>query len=241
MKISVIIPTLNEAHLISDAVSSAWNCGAGEVIVVDGGSSDETIALAKSENCQLIQSETGRGIQINAGAKVATGQILLFLHADTKLDASGGQQILDSIAAGHLCGAFKQRIEARGMLFRWVEFGNAQRVRWLKMAYGDQGIFVMRKLFAQLGGFDEIPIMEDFSFSRKLKQNGHQIQLLNGPLKVNARHWRRAGVVRQTITNWSTIWRYLNGARPEELLRSRELNATKKTIPKRYRSEKSDT
>ena len=166
MKISVIIPTLNEAQNVAQAVQSAWACGADEVIVADGGSNDDTLAISSGLDCVTTRSNSGRGLQLNSGAESATGDVLLFLHADSRLASSGCEQIRSMLANADLhCGAFRQSIESKKLVYRWIEFGNSKRVSQLSMAYGDQGIFVRRHLFDEVGGFDEIPLMEDFSFS----------------------------------------------------------------------------
>ena len=219
MKISAIIPTLNEAPNIETSIRRAWECGADEVIVCDGGSTDTTVEIASQSKCALVDSNAGRGIQLNTGAAAATGDVLLFLHADTWLEKDGCQQIrkcIDQVDCE--AGAFKQRIESSGFIYRIIEFGNGLRVRRLSMAYGDQGIFVTQKLFQKLGGFEDMPLMEDFSFSRRLKKHS-RYKLLDGPLHVSARRWKQNGALRQTFRNWRTIWAYKFGAKSEDLAR----------------------
>lgn len=217
MKISVIIPTLNEATIIESSLRRAWECGADEVVVCDGGSSDATLSIASS-NCTLVESEPGRGIQLNAGARIATGEVLLFLHADNWLTRDGCQQIRNSASLFKtpICGAFRQRIEADQLAYRLIEFGNRLRVSLFSMAYGDQGIFVSRSLFESLGGFEEIPLLEDFSFSRRLRKQ-HRYRLLKGPLFVSPRRWKKNGAIGQTLANWNTVLAYYRGVSPVEL------------------------
>ena len=135
--------------MIESAIVNAWQAGANEVIVSDGGSTDETCNIASLQNCILVSSLPGRGRQLNTGAKNASGDVLLFLHADVRLDPSGGQQVRN-LAAQHgdeVCGAFAQRIEHERFVYRLIEFGNRTRAAFFSMAYGDQGIFVSRALF----------------------------------------------------------------------------------------------
>jgi len=202
---STIIPTLNESHHVGRAVSSAWDGGACEVVVVDGGSSDDTTQVAMAAGAQIVESPRGRAAQQNAGAGIATGDFLLFLHADTWLSEEAGAQLVAALGDPHVsAGAFGQRIEACGAIYRWLERGNAARVRWRGIAYGDQGIFVRRSLFEEVGGFPLIPLMEDLLLMRTIKKHC-RLRLLPGPLHVSARRWEKNGLVRQTLSNWSLL------------------------------------
>ena len=136
MKVSVIIPALNEEWLIGAAARSAWDAGADEAIVVDGGSADSTIAVAQTEQCRVVISAPGRAGQLNAGAAEATGDILLFLHADNCLSITAIDQVRELLRNADVkCGAFKQRIAADGFAYRLLERGNAWRVRWCGVPY----------------------------------------------------------------------------------------------------------
>ena len=203
--ISVIIPTINESQAISRAVESCWEAGADEIIVADGGSTDATILIAESLRCEVVISSPGRGVQQNRGASVATGNLFLFLHADCYLAPTCLDQIRqDRQSLEHLYGAFRQAIPNCDRIYRWIERGNAQRVKRLKMIYGDQGLFISRQLFQMVGGFPEIPLMEDVVISRQLSR--HNVpQLLTGPLTISARRWERHGPIRQTLRNWALL------------------------------------
>ena len=217
MRISVIIPTLNEFRLVSAAVSSAKQAGADEIIVADGASSDGTAEVAAALGCQVIHCDPGRSGQQNAGAERASGDVLLFLHADSRLGRDSLDQIRLSLHDGRLVGgAFKHRIEAKGLLFRLIELGNAARVRWLSMAYGDQGIFVRRKIFHDIAGFPPVKLMEDVRLMRRLRQRG-KIVLLTGPLVTSARRWQQRGVVWQTLRNWLLLTAERLGVSPDYL------------------------
>jgi rSAM/selenodomain-associated transferase 2 len=217
--ISVIIPTLNEAARIESAVTRAWQAGAHEVIVVDGGSQDATSILARQAGGQVKQSPPGRGCQLNLGARSAAGEVLLFQHADSWLDPACIGQVRRALTDPRvLGGAFRQRIEAKGLRFRLLEWGNAWRARRLGLPYGDQGIFVRHEVFEQLGGFPEVPLMEDLILMRALRRQAWPI-LLPGPIHVDARRWRRHGVVRQTLRNWSLATAFRLGVAPERLAR----------------------
>lgn len=217
-KKSVIIPVVNEQETIVAAVRSAWAAGADEVIVVDGGSSDRTCQLAQSERARLIHSALGRARQQNAGAQVASGDIFVFLHADCQLGPECLQQI-DALATDpHVYGAFQQDIEARGLLYRAIACGNAARVRWAGLAYGDQGIFVSRAAFLQVGGFPDVQLMEDVMLMQRLDRFGRP-GLLPGPIRISARRWQRRGVVAQTVRNWSLLAAFFCGTPPAQLSR----------------------
>ena len=218
VKISVIIPTLNEAQLVSRAIDLAHLAGADEVIVSDGGSTDDTVSIARQSNCAVVESLPGRGLQLNTGASHASGDFLLFLHVDTSLPNDGCNQIREAVSRFQVdCGAFVQRIDSRRFVYRLIEFGNLQRVKWLGMAYGDQGIFVRRLLFEEVGGFDDVPLMEDFQFSRKLRQLRHRYFVCEGPILVDPRRWQRHGPLKQTVSNWVTITSFMNGTDVKEL------------------------
>ena len=172
MKISVIIPALNEAANIVRAVTSAQEGGADEIIVADGGSGDESCRLAEECGARVISTPRGRAVQQNAGARAASGDVLLFLHADNWLGKNAIAQIRAAIQrkGNRLCGAFQQKIEASTFIYRLLERGNAERVRWLGLAYGDQAIFVTRDLFNRVGGFLEEPFLEDVLLLQRLRR-----------------------------------------------------------------------
>jgi rSAM/selenodomain-associated transferase 2 len=217
MQISIIIPAINEAASIEHAVTSAWATGASEVIVADGGSNDATRDLAAAAGAKVIESPPGRAIQQNAGAAMATGDVLLFQHADNWCGPDSIPQIEAALAnAKVLGGAFRQNIDAPGMKYRLLERGNAWRVRVTGIAYGDQGIFMRRAMFEKLGGFPQVPLMEDLLLMRGFRKLTWPV-LLAGPHHVSPRRWERDGVVRRTLRNWHLVARFALGASPEEL------------------------
>jgi rSAM/selenodomain-associated transferase 2 len=219
LRISIVIPTLNEGPRIQRAVASAWDSGADEVIVVDGGSQDDTLEQAQSNATAIVASPPGRAIQQNLGAKAADGDVLLFLHADCQLVPDGCRQIVDQLSASNTTfGAFRQQIDETGWLYSLIQRGNAARVRWLRMAYGDQGIFVKRGAFHEVGGFPQVAIMEDVCLMKKLRRFGRPC-LLSGPIHVSARRWRRNGVVLQTARNWCLLTAFHLGVPPAQLQR----------------------
>ena len=217
VRLSIIIPVLNEASRIAGAVQHAWDLKPHEVIVVDGGSSDGTAEIAARQSCTLLHSARGRAIQQNTGAYSAGGEVLLFLHADTWLAPAAAEQIARALGKdGLVAGAFCQRIEAPGRIYRMVERGNALRARVLGLPYGDQGIFLGSKIFRQLGGFPNVALMEDVLLMQQIRRVSPPA-LLPGPLNVSPRRWEKYGIVRQTLRNWSLLLAFELGASPKRL------------------------
>ena len=202
MNLSVIIPALNEAENIRHTIEHALDLNPHEIIVVDGGSTDDTRRIATELNCRVIDSPRGRAKQQNLGAATADGDTLLFLHADCWLDPDASRQMESSLRSSNLAGGvFCQRIEAPGIMFRLVEAGNTLRVCCTRLAFGDQGIFLRRDVFEELGRFPESRLMEDVLLMRRYRDWG-RLALLPGPLHVDARRWHKHGVIRQTVRNW---------------------------------------
>lgn len=217
MRISVIIPALNEVGYVARAVASAWRAGASEVLVADGGSSDATQRLAAAAGAMVINSPPGRAVQQNAAARCATGDVLLFLHADNWLAPAAGEQVHAALAGSdRVHGAFRQWIDASDRIYRWLERGNAERVRWCGLPYGDQAIFIRRAAFESAGGWPEVPLMEDVILMRNLRRQAWPL-LLSGPVHVSPRRWQRHGVIRQTLRNWRLLLNFSLGVSPEQL------------------------
>ncbi|MDO8947512.1 MAG: TIGR04283 family arsenosugar biosynthesis glycosyltransferase [Desulfocapsaceae bacterium] len=232
LDISIIIPTLNEETQISNWQrlqslrndrSSSLSCGRSsavlgardteasilyEIIIVDGGSSDNTVTLARSLGLRVETCNSGRGAQLNHGARLASGKVLLFLHADTELPCGFAKSILHCLnEPATIAGAFRLKIHNGGLLLRFICFCANLRSRLLQLPYGDQALFIRRDDFLQLGGFPETPIMEDFIFVKKARQAGRVTTL---PLSVttSARRWRRLGIIRTTLINQLVILGY---------------------------------
>ena len=198
--ISVIIPALNEAHCIAFAIESARD-NAVEIIVVDGGSRDATVKRAQEIGVRVVTCPPGRAGQMNRGAELASGEILLFLHADTKLPPNYPsliyQELLNTkVAAGAF--QFKTDIDSKAMsLIEWlVNF----RSRYLQMPYGDQAIFIRASIFRLLGGFPRVPIAEDLYFLRLVKQKG-PIKIIRAPARTSGRRHKMLGCFRTTLIN----------------------------------------
>ena len=219
LSVSIIIPVLQEEARIADCLDRARALGPVEVIVVDGGSSDRTRELASGAD-RVLQSARGRAAQMNAGAAVATGEVLLFLHVDCWLEPAGLAEMRGTLASqpAVVGGGFRQILDHAGGAYRWLEWGNAARIRWPGWIYGDQGLFVRRSVFEALGGFPELPLLEDLYFSKQMKQAG-RLALLGRHLHVSTRRWEQTGPIRQTLRNWQFILAAHLGTPLEELSR----------------------
>lgn len=210
-RLSIIIPTLNEAERLPETVRAIGAVNDRlEVIVADGGSSDETIAIARQHGCQTLVSRLGRARQMNAGAALATGENLLFLHADTLLPSGYPSAIEDCLAAGHIAGAFRLSIAANSLGVRWVAWGANARSRIRQFPYGDQGLFLRSGEFFRLGGYRDLAIMEDFELVDRLRRSG-RVGLLQHSISTSGRRWQKRGVLQTTLINQLCIAAYRLG------------------------------
>lgn len=219
MNISVIIPTLNERDTLGPLLTSLQMYPELEIIVADGGSSDETLEIARYYDAASVSSEPGRGRQLNRGAEIASGDTLVFLHSDTYLPTEFLYHINSSMNLPDTAGgAFRLRIDAPGAGYRIIEWGANMRSSLFAMPYGDQAIFVSRKLFWQAGGFPDQNILEDVALIRCLNKHG-RIRLAPAEVTTSARRWRKLGLVRTTLLNQIILAGYLLKIDPEKLSR----------------------
>ena len=215
--ISVIIPTRNEAENISELLPELLPIPGVEVLVVDGSSTDNTAAAAEALGARVLRVSPGRAQQMNAGAEAARGDILLFLHSDTRLDAGFAEQVRQALSqAGVAAGAFRLAIAGKGAGLRLIEWLANMRSRFLQMPYGDQGIFVGAEMFSAVQGFPALPILEDFELVRRLKRKG-RITILPLAANTSARRWKKLGVLRTTAINQAVIIGYLLGVDSQKL------------------------
>ena len=218
-RISVIIPALNEALHIKRTLEAAQRGKPHEMIVVDAGSVDGTREIAKDGGAIVLQSSAGRSRQMNEGAARASGATLLFLHADTVLPDDYVDVAANALAVpGVNAGAFQFRVDGNLRGKSLVEWGANLRSRWLQMPYGDQGLFLRRSLFEQLGGFADLPVMEDYEFVRRLRRGGRVLTVSLAAV-TSGRRWLRFGILRTTLINAFMILGYHFGVHPERLAR----------------------
>ena len=221
VELSIVVPTLNEADGIVAHLTllQPLRARGAEVIVVDGGSTDGTGERAGPWADKVVSAHRGRAMQMNAGAKLATGNVLLFLHADTRLPESADTLIVRSCGGDvHAWGRFDIAIEASHPLLRVVAWSMNWRSRLTGIATGDQAIFVRRRAFEAVGGFPELPLMEDIALSRKLKAAGRPL-CLRARVVTSGRRWERHGVLRTIILMWRLRAGYWIGVDPGRLAR----------------------
>lgn len=222
--LSIVIPVLNEAPNIAATLEElgVLRAAGAEIIVVDGGSTDDTLALAATLADRIVASACGRALQMNAGAAVAHGDVLLFLHADTRLPPHADKLIREGLAqSGRAWGRFDVSIEGRHPLLPVVAAFMNARSRLTGIATGDQAIFVTREAFAAAGGFPDIALMEDIELARRLKRASRPL-CLSARVTTSGRRWERRGVLRTIVLMWRLRLAYFFGAKPEELAKQYE-------------------
>ncbi|MFQ5508039.1 MAG: TIGR04283 family arsenosugar biosynthesis glycosyltransferase [Leptospirillia bacterium] len=217
-RISVIIPTLQEERGLS-AVLERMPDGFHEVIVADGGSDDHTRAVARAHGCRVVLSTPGRGVQMNAGAARARGDVLLFLHADTVLPPDAVGRIHGALAdTGQVGGGFRLAIDSDEPFLKLVSAATNLRARLTRVCYGDQAVFVRREVFERIGGFPELPLMEDVAFGRRLKSHGG-VALVDTAVHTSARRWERGNPLWVTFRNRVLVLLFMLGVSPQRLAR----------------------
>ncbi len=221
MKISIIMPVLNEGGSLRGAINALRHLRVNghEILVVDGGSTDGTPAIANALADKALTSPRGRALQMNAGARAAQGDLLLFLHADTLLPPGADHLIIEGLKqAGRGWGRFNVRLAGRHPLLRVIGFTMNWRSRLTGIMTGDQAIFVRRDWFERVGGYPEIALMEDIAISKRLKREGPPLCLRQKVL-TSSRYWRKHGIVRTIVTMWRLRLAYFLGADPVHLAR----------------------
>ena len=214
-KLAIIIPTLNEAQTLPSNLEALRSQGA-PLIVVDGGSTDNTPALAAPFADQVLSATRGRASQMNAGAQAAAAQVLLFLHADTALPPGAAQLIQSAIEQGHSWGRFDVRINSSSITLQVVSTLINWRSRISGIATGDQAIFVRKDVFDKVGGYDNIPLMEDIALCKKLKRHSRPACLC-AKVQTSARRWEQHGVWRTIFLMWTLRAAFFFGCDPHKL------------------------
>ncbi len=220
MHLSIIIPVLNEAETIAARLDAlqALRARSVEVIVVDGGSADDSPARAAPLADRVITAPRGRGRQMNAGAEQATGEVLLFLHADTVLPDLATERIEAAVTGGALWGRFDVRIDGASVMLPIVAALMNGRSRLTGIATGDQAIFATREAFERVGGFPDIPLMEDIAFSSAMRRIARPVCLAE-KVTTSGRRWEKHGVWRTILTMWWLRLRFWFGVSPQTLAR----------------------
>lgn len=223
-RLSIIVPTLDEAAIIEGALMRLQSLRrrGHELILVDGGSGDDTLRLAAPLVDRLIRSPRGRACQMNAGAAAAHGDVLLFLHADTELPRHADALVATALrSAAAVWGRFDVRLSGRHPLLRMVERLMNLRSRLSGIATGDQAIFVRRDGFRAAGGFPELPLMEDIALSRTLKAMARPVRVAT-PVVTASRRWDGQGILSTVLLMWRLRLAYAFGADPQGLARAYE-------------------
>jgi rSAM/selenodomain-associated transferase 2 len=218
---SVIVPVYNEQQNINDSLAhirSIDKANKCQIIVVDGDENASTINKINIDNIVKIVSEKGRANQMNEGARTASGNILLFLHADTKLPENAFEMISNTISVKkYAAGAFDLGIDTTNLIIKFIAFAGKIRSRLTKIPYGDQGIFITKTYFNQLGGFKKIELMEDVDLMRRIKKRGDKIRILNEKVSTSPRRWYEEGLLYTTIRNNVLLILYYWGVSPNKL------------------------
>lgn len=214
----IVVPVLDEAQTLALRLQAlqAFRQRGARVVVVDGGSQDDTLAIAKDHADLALLAPRGRAAQMNAGAAACPADVLLFLHADTALPDNADMLVRRATLGPFFWGRFDVRIDSPRPLLRLVSRMMNLRSRWTGIATGDQALFVRHDLFRQIGGFPELPLMEDIAISLALKQHGRPA-CLKERVTTSARRWERHGVWRTIFLMWRLRAAYFFGADPRQL------------------------
>jgi rSAM/selenodomain-associated transferase 2 len=220
---SIVIPVLNEASIINHTIEHLYRLRSDfdvEVIVVDGDPRGATLSAIHHKDVIKVLSLRGRGTQMNKGASVSKGELLLFLHTDTELPEDAFSIITSFVrSANCVGGAFELGIDSSRPVFRLIERMVSARTRFTNVPYGDQAIFIKKDFFHEISGFKDIPLMEDVELMRRIKQRGYRICIIPRQLKTSPRRWEREGVLYCTLRNWALISLYSLGVSPEKLVK----------------------
>lgn len=219
---SIIIPVLNEAKIINkqiEQLNALHGNGTREIIIVDGGPEQDTIQALEHRNVRTIASRRGRAIQMNVGAAYARGDVLIFLHADTELPKDALEKINQAIHARCVAGAFTLGIKSRARALKVIEFGANLRTHLTGIPYGDQAIFIKRDFFEAIGGYKEIPLMEDSEIMQRIRKTGSRICVLPERVQTSPRRWEAEGALYCTLRNWLLAILFTLRIPPEKLSR----------------------
>lgn len=221
MRLSIVVPVWNEVSALPSLLGELREqCALPdcELVVVDGGSTDGTQRVLRQSGVTWIASDRGRAFQMNAGAAVSSAEVLLFLHADSRLPADWKADVIEAIESGHVGGFFRVRLDSPRSILRIVGGLITLRSRLTGVATGDQGLFVTRQVFESTGGYAPLPLFEDVELTQRLKQFG-RLARLKATMVTSARRWERLGPWRTIVRMWVLRAMYAVGIRPERLAR----------------------
>jgi rSAM/selenodomain-associated transferase 2 len=223
IKFSIIVPVFHEGERVNDLIDHLNHLDSKknvEIIVVDGAQEKDTLSVIHSNHVVKIFSEKGRAKQMNAGASAARGEILIFLHADTELSFQGLKKINSFIGQRkYVGGAFDLGIKSDKFIFKVIGTLSSLRSRLNRIPFGDQAIFIRREYFNQIGGYKEIPLMEDVELMRSIKKSGDKISIFYDRVMTSPRRWEKEGVIYCTLRNWTLQALYFLGISPDKLAR----------------------
>jgi rSAM/selenodomain-associated transferase 2 len=222
IKFSIIIPVVHEGERIHDLIESLNHLDSDkniEIIIVDGTEEQDTLKAIHSNNAIKISSEKGRAKQMNSGASVARGEVLIFLHADTELPSRALKKIDFLMEQGdYVGGAFDLGIKSDKFIFKVIGTLSSLRSRLNRIPFGDQAIFIRREFFKKIGGYKETPLMEDVELMRRIKKSGNKIWIFYDRVMTSPRRWEREGVIYCTFRNWTLQTLYFLGVSPHKLI-----------------------
>lgn len=221
-KFSIIIPVYHEGEKINDLIdqldriSSEKDC---EIIIIDGGENQDTLSTIDSKRVIKASSKMGRARQMNVGASFAKGEVLVFLHADTELPTDALKMINAVMEKPEYAGgAFDLGIKSNKPIYKVISFLASLRSRMNRIPYGDQAIFIRKEYFKKMGGYKEIPLMEDVELMRRIKKSGDRIWIVSEQVMSSPRRWEREGVIYCTLRNWIILTLYFLGVSPDKLV-----------------------
>ncbi len=222
IKFSIIVPVFHEGETINgliECVNRLDSDGNAEIIIVDGAQEKDTLTAIRSDRVIKMSSEQGRAKQMNTGASVARGEILIFLHADTELPIHALRRIGSFIEqTEYVGGAFDLGIKSDKLILKVIGTLSSLRSRLNRVPFGDQAIFIRREYFNEMGGYKEIPLMEDVELLRRIRKSGDRIRIFYDRVMTSPRRWEKEGVIYCTLRDWTLQAFYLLGVSPEKLI-----------------------
>lgn len=222
IKLSIIIPVYQEADRVNDLINRLYQLeceGKLEIIVVDGDPLEKTRKAIKNKDVINMTSEKGRAAQMNAGAAVARGEVLVFLHADTTMPPKALKNIQRVLADDeYVGGAFELMIDSERIIYKLISKATSLRSRFTRTPYGDQAIFIKRKYFEHIGGYHEMPLMEDVELMQRIKNDKKAIYIVNQAVTTSPRKWEKEGIAARTLKNQMIKIGYMLGVSPEKLV-----------------------